>query len=72
MSTDGLTVSRSSSQDIVDLEHLLATRGVVVFRDQDLSIEQQVEFGAKFGPLHVHHSQQVRYIRDAGLRQDVS
>jgi sulfonate dioxygenase len=36
---------------------LVAERGVVIFREQDfkdIAPAKQLEFGAHFGPLHVH------------------
>ncbi|KAI9013495.1 hypothetical protein DFJ74DRAFT_709945 [Hyaloraphidium curvatum] len=47
-----------SDDDIKELEQLLATRGVVVLRDQHITVEQQLEFGRRFGKLHVHHAAQ--------------
>ena len=31
------------------LDHL-----VLFFRDQDLSVDEHIEFGRRFGPLHIH------------------
>lgn len=53
----GLQLSGLTSQQRDELALLAAERGVVVFRDQDfadIGKERQKEFGAHFGPLHVH------------------
>lgn len=39
-----------------ELALLVAERGVVFFRGQDISIDQQVELGRYYGPLHVHQN----------------
>ncbi|KAI0600657.1 hypothetical protein F4775DRAFT_44002 [Biscogniauxia sp. FL1348] len=53
----GLQLSALSSQQKDELALLAAERGVLVFKDQDfadIGKERQREFGAHFGPLHVH------------------
>ncbi|KAE9160062.1 hypothetical protein PF005_g31803, partial [Phytophthora fragariae] len=35
---------------------LVAERGVVFFRDQELDIDQQLQLGCYYGPLHVHQN----------------
>jgi sulfonate dioxygenase len=37
-----------------ELARLVAERGVVFLRDQDLDVHQQVSFGAYYGDLHIH------------------
>jgi len=37
-----------------DLARLIAVRGVVFFRDQDLTIEEQLDLGRYYGTLHKH------------------
>lgn len=37
-----------------ELGRLVAERGVVFLRDQDLDVHEQIEFGAYYGPLHIH------------------
>jgi sulfonate dioxygenase len=37
-----------------ELARLVAERGVVFLRDQDLDVYEQIEFGAYFGELHIH------------------
>ncbi|KAG2507400.1 hypothetical protein BBO99_00009446 [Phytophthora kernoviae] len=39
-----------------ELALLIAERGVVFFRDQEINIEQQLELGRYYGPLHVHQN----------------
>ncbi|KAG6951902.1 hypothetical protein JG687_00013326 [Phytophthora cactorum] len=39
-----------------ELALLIAHRGVVFFRDQEINIEQQLELGRYYGPLHVHQN----------------
>ena len=37
-----------------ELARLVAERGVVFLRDQDLDVHQQIEFTSYFGELHIH------------------
>ncbi|GMF25299.1 unnamed protein product [Phytophthora lilii] len=39
-----------------ELALLVAERGVVFFRDQDITIDQQLDLGRYYGPLHVHQN----------------
>ncbi|GMF26402.1 unnamed protein product [Phytophthora fragariaefolia] len=39
-----------------ELALLVAHRGVVFFRDQEINIDQQLELGRYYGPLHVHQN----------------
>jgi sulfonate dioxygenase len=53
----GLQLSKLTDTQKNELALLIAERGVVVFRDQDfkeIGPVKQKEFGAYFGPLHVH------------------
>jgi sulfonate dioxygenase len=53
----GLQLSQLTDTQKNELALLIAERGVVVFRDQDfkeIGPAKQKEFGAYFGPLHVH------------------
>ncbi|CEH16138.1 hypothetical protein CBOM_06008 [Ceraceosorus bombacis] len=56
----GPQLHKLSAQQKDELALLVAERGVVVFRDQELSPDQLVEFGGYFGasdrPLHQHPS----------------
>ncbi|KAJ3032059.1 hypothetical protein HDV00_008011 [Rhizophlyctis rosea] len=50
----GIQLSQLSAQQKEDLALLVAERGVVFFRDQDITLDQQAELGKSWGPLHVH------------------
>ncbi|KAI0010796.1 TauD-domain-containing protein [Xylariaceae sp. FL0662B] len=53
----GLQLSSLTSQQRDELALLTAERGVLVFKDQDfadIGKDRQKEFGAHFGPLHIH------------------
>ncbi|GMF26403.1 unnamed protein product [Phytophthora fragariaefolia] len=39
-----------------ELALLVAHRGVVFFRDQEIDVDQQLELGRYYGPLHVHQN----------------
>lgn len=43
-----------SDAGVTELIELIARRGVVVVRDQQMTIPEQIEFGARLGELHVH------------------
>lgn len=43
-----------SDAEIEELKELVAERGVVFFRDQEMSLAEQVELGRRLGELHVH------------------
>lgn len=51
----GVNLAKLSDTQKDDLARLVATRGVVFFRDQqDLDINAQRELGRYFGKLHIH------------------
>ncbi|CZR57911.1 related to E.coli dioxygenase [Phialocephala subalpina] len=50
----GLQLKDLSNVQKDELARLVAERGVVFLRDQDLDVYDQVEFGAYFGELHIH------------------
>lgn len=50
----GLQLASLSSTQKNELARLVAERGVVFLRDQDLDVHQQIDFGAYFGELHIH------------------
>jgi sulfonate dioxygenase len=53
----GLQLSALTNKQRDELALLAAERGVLVFKDQDfadIGHERQKEFGAHFGPLHIH------------------
>ncbi|KAI8062307.1 uncharacterized protein B0P05DRAFT_516186 [Gilbertella persicaria] len=52
----GLQLSKLTDQQKNDLALLVAERGVVFFRDQDIDVYQGRELGKYFGPLHVHNT----------------
>lgn len=39
-----------------ELAYLVAHRGVVFFRDQEINIDQQLDLGRYYGPLHIHQN----------------
>ena len=47
---------RLADGDIAAVKAALDRNGVVFLRDQDITAEQQLEFGRRFGELHVHPS----------------
>ena len=60
---------------VAELEVLIAERGVVAVRDQEMTLEEQIEFGRRLGPLHVHpayadpvHPEALRIHADADSR----
>lgn len=51
----GIQLSKLTARQKDDLARLVATRGVVFFRNQqDFDIDAQLELGRYFGRLHVH------------------
>lgn len=50
----GLDLLGLSDAGVTELIELIARRGVVVVRDQQMTIPEQIEFGARLGELHVH------------------
>ncbi len=50
----GVKLLSLSDADVEAVKRLLAERGVLVFRDQPMTLEQQIEMGRRFGKLHVH------------------
>jgi sulfonate dioxygenase len=50
----GLQLVDLDSKQKDELARLVAERGVVFLRDQDLDVHQQIEFGAYYGDLHIH------------------
>jgi taurine dioxygenase len=71
----GLSLLDISDTDVEEIKKLIAERGVLVFRDQRMNLEQQLEMGRRFGPLHVHpafadkdHAEALRIHADANSR----
>jgi alpha-ketoglutarate-dependent taurine dioxygenase len=50
----GVELLSLSDEGVAEVKQLLAERGVLVFRDQPMSLQQQIELGRRFGKLHVH------------------
>ncbi|KAL0075582.1 hypothetical protein J3Q64DRAFT_1667001 [Phycomyces blakesleeanus] len=50
----GLQLSKLTNQQKDDLALLIAERGVVFFRNQDINYQQGKELGKHYGPLHIH------------------
>ncbi len=50
----GVSLRELDDSGIDAVKQLLAERGVLVFRDQKMSLGEQIELGRRFGPLHVH------------------
>ncbi|ORX46130.1 TauD-domain-containing protein [Hesseltinella vesiculosa] len=50
----GLQLSQLTEQQKDDLALLVAERGVLVFRDQDINVDEGLDFARSFGPLHIH------------------
>ena len=76
----GLDLSRPLAPETIDeLSRILANRGVIFLRDQDLTPEQQVAFAARFGEVHVNpyftavsgHPQVAEVRKEANDRQNI-
>jgi taurine dioxygenase len=50
----GVDIARPSNQQMDEIHRALAENCVIFFRDQHLSPEQHLDFGRRFGPLHIH------------------
>ncbi|KAM3065871.1 hypothetical protein ACMFMF_010799 [Clarireedia jacksonii] len=50
----GLQLTSLDDTQKNELSRLVAERGVVFLRDQDLDVHEQIEFGSYFGELHIH------------------
>ena len=50
----GIKLLSLNDDEIAEVKQLLAERGVLVFRDQPMTLPQQIELGRRFGKLHVH------------------
>lgn len=50
----GLQLTQLTDVQKNDLARLVAERGVVFFRDQNMDVHEQIAFGAYFGELHIH------------------
>ncbi|GAB9476562.1 Poly adp-ribose [Globisporangium polare] len=52
----GIQLHELSDAQKDELALLIAHRGVVFFRDQAIDIDQQLDLGRYFGPLHIHQN----------------
>jgi taurine dioxygenase len=50
----GISLNSATDDEIETLKHLVAERGVLFFRRQDMTLAEHVELGRRFGPLHFH------------------
>ncbi len=50
----GVQLSRLTSGEIQEVKDLVAERGVLFFRDQEMTLAEQVEVGRQLGELHTH------------------
>ncbi|EMD33899.1 hypothetical protein CERSUDRAFT_159178 [Gelatoporia subvermispora B] len=63
----GIDLRQLTAQQKDELALLVAERGVVFFRDQEINIHEQLELGRHFGPLHKHATTPVP--REPGLEE---
>ncbi|KAL1949619.1 hypothetical protein VTO73DRAFT_8500 [Trametes versicolor] len=63
----GIDLRQLSDAQKDELSLLIAERGVVFFRDQEISIQEQLQLARHFGPLHKHATTPVP--REAGLEE---
>ncbi|KAM5537246.1 hypothetical protein V8D89_009179 [Ganoderma adspersum] len=63
----GIDLRQLSKTQKDELALLVAERGVVFFRDQELSIHEQLELARHFGPLHKHATTPIP--REPGLEE---
>ena len=50
----GVDLARPSNRQMDEIHRALAENCVIFFRDQHLSQQDHLDFGRRFGPLHVH------------------
>lgn len=50
----GVTLGDLDEAGIEELKQLVAERGVLFFRDQHMTLAEQVEIGGRLGELHIH------------------
>ena len=68
---EGVQLSQLDSQQLDELALLVTERGVVFFRDQDLTTDQQVELFQHYGILDKHPAQQgQRHVTIKGSTED--
>jgi alpha-ketoglutarate-dependent 2,4-dichlorophenoxyacetate dioxygenase len=66
---EGIDAARADDADVAAVKAAFVEHSVIVLPDQHLSEEEQVAWGAKFGPLDVNKVASKRY--NVGLRQDL-
>lgn len=71
----GFSLLEATDAEVDAIKRLLAERGALVFRDQYMTLEEQIALGRRFGPLHVHpafadkqHPEALRIHADANTR----
>jgi taurine dioxygenase len=71
----GINLLDLTDSEINELKAFVAERGVVAVRDQPMTLDQQIAFGSRLGPLHVHpayadaeHPEALRIHADATSR----
>jgi taurine dioxygenase len=71
----GIQLLELSDTEVRELEALVAERGVVAVRNQNMTLDEQIEFGRRMGRLHVHpayaekdHPEALRIHADANSR----
>ena len=50
----GVDLARPSNQQMDEIHRALAENQVIFFRDQTMTPEEHLDFGRRFGPLHIH------------------
>lgn len=50
----GVDLAQPSNQQVDEIHRALTENLVIFFRDQHLTPEQHLDFGRRFGPLHIH------------------
>lgn len=50
----GVTLLELDDAGVDDLKRLIGERGVVAVRNQPMTVAEQIDFGRRLGPLHVH------------------
>ncbi len=71
----GVQLLDLTDDEIHELQVLVAERGVVAVRDQEMTLDEQIDFGRRMGKLHVHpayadkdHPEALRIHADANSR----
>ncbi|NKC11276.1 MAG: taurine dioxygenase [Gammaproteobacteria bacterium] len=66
----GADLGQLSGAEFAQIEQAFLDHLVLFFRDQDLSVEQHMAFGQRFGPLHIHPAAN-DYRKYAGLPPEI-